>query len=143
LGDPWTGRWFGSLGFRLGLLCSCLADGPPIGHGQSTWRQLSWCSSCSSLVLERLSFDPIFQLFSVAGGLADGLPRIRGQSAWGELVVDGPRCLHERSVIFAAILEGCESFSDSPPLPCGLSAVCSRTVRPELADNPPGTAQGC
>jgi hypothetical protein len=61
---------------------------------------------------------------------------------WGVLVADGLRCLHGRSVIVGAVLEVRESFSDSLPLPCGRSAVATRTVRPELADIPPSTAQG-
>jgi hypothetical protein len=104
---------------------------------------LAWCSSCSSLILERLPFDPVFQPSSVAGGLADGPPRVRVQSAWGVLVADGAMCLHGWFVTVGAVLEVCESFSDSPPLPRGRSTVTTRTVWPELADSPPGTAQGC
>jgi hypothetical protein len=128
---------------KFGLFCSCLADSPPVGRGQSAWSRLAWCSSCLSFVLERLPFDPIFRPSLVAGGLADGPPGVRGQSAWSVLVADGPRCLHGRSVIVGAVLKVCDSFLDSPPLPHGRSAVDTRTIRPELTDSPSGTAQGC
>jgi hypothetical protein len=124
---------------KFGLLCSCLTDSPPVGRERSTWSQLAGCSSCSSFVLERLPFDPIFQSSSAAGGLADGPPGVRGQSPWSVLWTDGPRCLHGRSVIVGAVLEVCKSFSDSPPLPRRRSAVGSRTVLPELADSDEGT----
>jgi hypothetical protein len=75
---------------EFGLFCLCLADNPPIGRGRSAPSRLALCSSCSSLVLERLPFDLFFQPSSVAGCLADGLPGVRGQSAWGVLVADGP-----------------------------------------------------
>jgi hypothetical protein len=130
-------------GLEFGLLCSCLAHSSPIGRGRSAWSRLARCSSCLSLVLERLPFDPFSQPSSVAGSLANGPPGVRGQSARRVLVADGPRCLHGRSVIVGAVLEVCESFSDSSPLPRGRSALGSRTVRPELANSPPGTAQGC
>jgi hypothetical protein len=84
---------------EFGLFCSCLRNSPPIDRGQSAWRQLDWCSSCSSLVLERHFFDPIFRLSSIAGGLADGTPGFCGQSACSVLVADGPRCLHRRSIL--------------------------------------------
>jgi hypothetical protein len=64
------------------------------------------------------------------------------RSAW-VLVVNCPRCLHGWSVSVSAVLEVCESFSDSLPVPRGRSAVGSRTVHPELADSPPGTAKDC
>jgi hypothetical protein len=35
LGDPWTYRWFGVFGFRLGLLFLCLADHPSVAGGPS------------------------------------------------------------------------------------------------------------
>jgi hypothetical protein len=111
------------------MLCSCLADSPPIGRGRSAWSRLAWCSSCSSLVLEHLSFDPVFQPSSVAGSLADCPPGVRGQFTWGVLVVDGLRCLNGWSVIVGAVLEVRESFSNSPPLPRGRSAKATRTVR--------------
>jgi hypothetical protein len=107
---------------EFGLFCLCLED-PSF--------------SCSSLVLERLPFDLIFQPSSVAGGLADGPPGVRRQLS------DGPRCLHGWSVIVGAVLEVCESFSDSPPLPRGRSTVGSQTIRQEHAESPLGTAQGC
>jgi hypothetical protein len=77
---------------------------------------------CSSLVLERLPFNPIFQPSSVVGGLADGLPAVRGQSARGVSVTDGPRCLRRRSIIVGAVLEVCDHF---------------RTIRRYFADGPP------
>jgi hypothetical protein len=47
------------------------------------------------------------------------------------LVADGPRCLHEQSVIVGLVLEVCELFLDGPPQPRGQS------VRSELvADGP-------
>jgi hypothetical protein len=96
--------WLHGLKFRL--LYSCLAESPPVGCGWTTWSQLVGCSSCSSFVLERLPFNPIFQPSSVARGLADGLPGVHGQSTWSVLVADGPRCLHGRSVIVGAIILG-------------------------------------
>jgi hypothetical protein len=105
--------------------------------------RLALCSSCLSLFLKRPPFDPVFQPSSVARSLADDPPGVRGQSALGVLVADGPRCLHGRSIIVGAVLEVLESFSDSPPLPRGRSVEATRTVRQELADSPPSTAQGC
>jgi hypothetical protein len=104
---------------------------------------MSWCSSCLSLVLERLLYDLVCQPSSVAGGLADGPPRVHGESAWGVFVANGPSCLHGRSVIVGAVLEVCESFSNSSPLPRGRSIMAMRTVRSELADSPPGALQSC
>jgi hypothetical protein len=120
-----------------------MVDSPPVGRGQSAWSRLAWCSSCSSFVLERLPFDPILQPSSVAEGLADDLPGVCGQFALSVLVADGPRCLHGRSIIVGVVLDVCDSFSDSLPLPRGRSAVVTQTVRPELADSLPGTAQSC
>jgi hypothetical protein len=45
------------------------------------------------------SFQSSFPAILIAVSLADGPPGVRGQPAWGVLVVDGPRCLHRRSVI--------------------------------------------
>jgi hypothetical protein len=77
---------------------------------------------CSSLVLERLSFYPIFQPSSVTRDLADGPPGVHGQSAWSVLVADGLRCLHGRSIIKGVVVEVRGLFSDSPPQPRGQSA---------------------
>jgi hypothetical protein len=66
---------------------------------------------------------------SGSGSLVDGPPGVYGQSARRVLVADGPRCLHRRAIIVAAVLKVCESFSDSPPLPREQSARSSRTVR--------------
>jgi hypothetical protein len=104
---------------KFELLCSCLADSPPVGRGWSAWSRLAGCSLCSSLVLEHFHFDPVFQPSSVAGCLEDGPPGVRGQSAWGVLVAVGPWCLHERSIIEGAILEIRVLFSNGPPQPRG------------------------
>jgi hypothetical protein len=143
LGDPWIGRRGCAHGFELRLLCLCLVDSPPVGRGRYAWSRLARCSSCSSLVLACLSFDPFSQSSSVAGSLADDTPGFHGQSARTVLVADGPRCLHGRSFNDGIVLEVCESFSGGPPVPHGPSAVGSRTVRPELAESLPGTTQGC
>jgi hypothetical protein len=71
------GRRGCSRGLELGLLCSCLADSPPVSRGRSAWSQLAQCSSCSSLVLERLPFDPFSQPSSITGNLVDSPPRVR------------------------------------------------------------------
>jgi hypothetical protein len=94
----------------------------PIVRERSAWSWLALCSSCSSLVLERLPLDPIFLPSSVAGCLADGLPGVRGQSAWGVLVAYGPRCLHGRSIIEGVVLEVRGLFLDGPPQPRRQSA---------------------
>jgi hypothetical protein len=100
--------------------------------------------ACSCVSFFRSNFGP----FLVAGGLADGMPGVHGQSACSVLVADGPRCLHGRSIIEGAVLEVHGRFSDSSPqLVDGpschrrRSAVPSRTVRPKVAESPPGDLQ--
>jgi hypothetical protein len=129
LGDPWTGRTGCPHGLEFGLFCSCLADSLPIARGRSAWRQLDWCSSCSSLVLERLPFDLLFQPSSVAGGLANGPPAVRGQSVRSVLVADE---VPPRTVRY------CWCSTGGLRVIFGRSTATSRTVRRGLADSPPG-----
>jgi hypothetical protein len=56
---------------------------------------------------------------------------------------DGPRAHRGWSVIEGAVLEIQGLFSDGPPGGCGRSAQASRTVRPVLADSPPGPVLSC
>jgi hypothetical protein len=84
-------RSFGGFGFRFGLLFLCLADHPRGARGRSTWSSSSWCSSCSSRVLERFGFDSVGQLLLTGGCLADCPPGRRGLSARHELLTDHPR----------------------------------------------------
>jgi hypothetical protein len=132
---------------EFGLFCSCLADSLPIGRGWSTWTQLALCSSCSSLVLERLIFDPFFPaVFScrVFGGRsACGLRTVRvgcvgrGQSEvsaqtvryWG-CSTGGSRVIFGRST--AAPRTVCLGSADGPLGACGRSARCLQTVHPVL-----------
>jgi hypothetical protein len=86
------------------------------------WSRSAWCSSCLSLVLEHLLFDPFFQQFLVAVCLADGPRKVHGQSAWCAVLTDGPRCLHGWSVIEGAILVVRELIMDGPPQTRGQSA---------------------
>jgi hypothetical protein len=51
---------------------------------------------------------------------------------------DGPQDHHGRSIIEGAVLEVLGLFSDGPSQPRGRSARCLWTVRPGLADGPPG-----
>jgi hypothetical protein len=117
------GRWFGSCGFRLGLLFLCLVDSPRVVGELSTRCSSSRCSSCSSQVLECFRFDPLWQLFLVGRSLADRpggtscSRTVRGR-VW---IVHFSRCATGGSVSF---------FIPSIRDP--------RTARPCLADRPPG-----
>jgi hypothetical protein len=56
---------------------------------------------------------------------------------------DGLRVHRGRSVTEGAVLMVRELFSDGLSQPRRQSAQATRTVRPVLADSPPGAAQSC
>jgi hypothetical protein len=141
LGDPWTSRTFGGLGFRFGLLFSCLAVRPRGARGLSAWRGSSRCSSCSSIVLERFGFDPVGQAFLTGGCLADRPPGRRRLSARHELLADRSRTWYGPSVCRGAGQDVLLVFNGPFTVWHGPSAWWSRTVRPRAADRPPGLLQ--
>jgi hypothetical protein len=121
----------------------CLADCSRVAGGLSTRCSLTRCSSCFSLVLKHSVFDPFVQLFVDERSLADRPPRGRGLSARHKLLLDCPRVGCGPSVFRGALLVVLLRLTDYPLEGRGLSARCPQTVRPSLADRPPGTAQGC
>jgi hypothetical protein len=143
LGDPWTDRWFGSRGVRLGLLFPCLANCPRVAGGLSARCSSFRCSSCSSQVLEHFCFNSFFQLFLVGRSLADCPPQHPGPSARHQLLADCPRIGRGPSFIGGALLEVQLSFLDCPSVTRGPSACTTRTIRPVTADCPPGASQSC
>jgi hypothetical protein len=111
------------------MFCPRVADSPPTGRRQSTWRLSAGCSSCSLCVLERLLFNPFPSCFGVAECLADSPPGVadnppggHGQSTWCAILTDGLWCLHGRSVIEGAVLAVRELISDDPLQPRGQSS---------------------
>jgi hypothetical protein len=128
---------------EFGQFCSCLADSPPIGRRRSAWSRLALCSSCSSLVHERLEFNPFFQPSSVAGCLADGPPGVRDSPrgvCWSRTVrgisTDGllfrvqywrfKGCFGQSAAALQKVRLG---LADGPPRPCRRSAgACGRSV---------------
>jgi hypothetical protein len=130
--------WFSSCCSRA---CLHLADRPRGGCGQSVWRILPRCSSCSSRVLERLCFDPVVQWLFVERGLADSPPERRGQSARHELLLDRPRMWYGPSACRGAgwvvlfVINGPSAVGRGP------SARCPRTVCQVIADSPLGLFQ--
>jgi hypothetical protein len=71
-------------------------------------------------------------------GGPDSPPGDHGLSARHRFIAGCPGTRCRPSVIQGALLEVLSPFSDRPPEGCGLSALCLRTVRPGLADCPPG-----
>jgi hypothetical protein len=135
LGDPWTGRRGCARGLELELLCSGLADSPPIGRGQSAQSFLASGSSCSSRVLERLRFDSFDRLVLAGRGLSDRPRRGRGPFAQRSRTVRtarvarGPRTRYGPSAWLGARLVVLLRLMDHPPVGRGWSAPGSRTVR--------------
>jgi hypothetical protein len=111
-------------------------------------------SSCVRPVLVSSRVDPSRCQSFVAGGLLDSLcrgtrpsacgldcpPGVRGLSVRHQLLADRPRTKYELSVFQGALLVVLLRLADCPPVGSGPSARCPRTVRPRLADHPPGTA---
>jgi hypothetical protein len=111
-------------------------------------------SSRVRLVLVSSRVDPSRCQSFAAGGLSDRLCRgtgpsacgpdcphgVRGLSARHQLLADRPRTKYELSVFQGALLVVLLRLTDCPPVGSRPSARCSRTVRPRLADHPPGTA---
>jgi hypothetical protein len=137
------GRWFGSCGFRLGLLFPCLRDCPRVAGGPSARCSSSRCSLCCSLVLERSLFNPFGLLFLAGRSLEDRPPGGCGPSTWHKLLSDSARVGYGPSAFWGALLVVLLCLTDCPLEGRGPSARCPRTLRPSLADHPPGTAQGC
>jgi hypothetical protein len=138
LGDAWTSRSFGGFGFRFGLLFPCLADRPRGARGPSAWRSSSRCSSCSSRVLEHFGFDAVGQSFLTGGCLADRPPGRRRLSARHELLADHQRTWYGLSTCRGAGWVVLLVFNGQSAVGRGPSARCPRTVRPWVADRPPG-----
>jgi hypothetical protein len=143
LGDPWKGRWFGSWGFRLGLLFPCLVGCPRAAGGPSAGCSSSRCSLCSSLVLERSLFDSFSQLFLARRSSAGHPPGGRGPSARHKLLSDSPRVGYGPSVYRGAFLVVLLHLMDCLLEGRGSSARFLRTVRPGFADCPPYTMHVC
>jgi hypothetical protein len=68
----------------------------------------------------------------------DRPPGGRGPSARHKVLSDSPRVGYEPSVFRGALLVVLLHFSDCPLEDRGPSDRCPRTVRPSLADHPPG-----
>jgi hypothetical protein len=143
LGDPWKGRWFGSCGFRLGLLFRCLVDCPRAAGGPSAGCSSSRCSLCSSLVLERSLFDSFGQFFLARRSSTGHPPGGRGPSARHKLLSDSPRVGYRPSVFRGAFLVVLFHLTDCLLEGRGPSSWFLRTVRPSLADRPPYTTHVC
>jgi hypothetical protein len=124
-------RWDRACGFRFGLLYPRVAYSPLGGRGQSAWRWPTWCSSCSSCVIERFRFDLFHQVFLVAECLADSSRGVHRQSAWPVLSRTVRSVSTDGLNFGGAVLEIRGLFSDGSP--CAL-----RTVRLSLTDGPPG-----
>jgi hypothetical protein len=110
-----------------------------VAHGLSACSMFIACRP----VLASLRVDLSRCQSFVAEGLADRPPERRGQSAQHELLTDRPRTRRGPSGLRGALLEVLLCFLDCPLEGRGPSAQCPWTVRPSLADRPPGLSQSC
>jgi hypothetical protein len=111
-------------------VCTPLEDGPRGGFQPAVHRVLREFLRA----IHSIHFVSGFLLHEVCGRSVLECQTVRDGA-------DDSRAHRRWSVIWGAVLEVHESFSDSPLLPCGRSAETTRTVRPEIADSLPGTVQ--
>jgi hypothetical protein len=110
--------------------------------------------ACSCVPFFRSIFSAVFRCSEFGGRSAWGPRTVRLGSVdsprggcWSQTVrgvsTDGPLLLVQYWRFVSLFRTVRRYLTDGPQWARGQSAVGSRTVRPKLADRPPGTAQGC